>query len=169
MNEEERRAFLWLLIRALGETGKTKLQKVVYFLQEKYGVPLGYRFRLHHYGPYSLDLEGDTSHLRWKGYAQVVPDSAGYGYHITAEEEAPPGRQAVEEGYQGALQAALDALGADDVDTLELRATVHFVSSIMGTDDIDSVVKEVAVLKPRFHRQLIRSVAQETLGSTGQD
>ena len=33
--------------------GKTAFMKMAYLLQELYGVPLGYRFSLYTYGPYS--------------------------------------------------------------------------------------------------------------------
>ena len=52
---ERRVAAIKLIVDRLKDTGKTKLQKILYFTQEEIGAPLGYRFRMHHYGPFSED------------------------------------------------------------------------------------------------------------------
>ena len=52
--------------------GKTVLMKFAYLLQEIYGIPLGYRFSLYTYGPYSKEVLADfmtnvrVTRLMWK-------------------------------------------------------------------------------------------------------
>jgi uncharacterized protein YwgA len=43
--------------------GKTFLQKMIYILQEIYGVKAGYRYILYNYGPYSEDLASDLDYV----------------------------------------------------------------------------------------------------------
>ncbi len=45
-----------------GFVGRTAVQKIMYFLKAL-GVPMNYKFRLHHYGPYSDDLRDDVDCL----------------------------------------------------------------------------------------------------------
>ena len=66
--------------------GKTKIQKITYFLQESVGVPLGYPFRMHYYGPYSDELDGVLSLTSSLGYIDINPDPNGFGYHVTPVE-----------------------------------------------------------------------------------
>src|SRR5437588_9583011 len=63
------------------QLGKTQLQKLVYFLQET-GVPLGYKFEIYHYGPYSFELADEVGSLDSLGVLSLVADPSGYGFHI---------------------------------------------------------------------------------------
>ena len=45
-----------------GFVGRTAVQKIIYFLKAL-GVPMKYKFRLHHYGPYSDELRDDVDCL----------------------------------------------------------------------------------------------------------
>ena len=65
------------------DIGKTKIQKIVYFLQESVDVPLKYPFRMHYYGPYSDELDGNLSLTESIGYIDINPDPNGFGYHVT--------------------------------------------------------------------------------------
>ena len=69
MNTQELQlAILHKVISELDDVGKTKLQKLGYFLQEAYGVSTKFPFRMHHYGPYSEALETDIPRLTLCGY-----------------------------------------------------------------------------------------------------
>jgi len=52
--------------------GRTAIQKLLYFL-DVLGVPMRFRFRIHHYGPYSDEL---TAALDWMLADDVVVDAA---------------------------------------------------------------------------------------------
>ena len=62
---------LGLLSQAERIRGKTKFQKLAYFLQEGERVPLGLNFRMHHYGPYSPDLETYLQRLKMRDLVEV--------------------------------------------------------------------------------------------------
>ena len=161
MEGKQRLAILWKLIYLLQDTGKIKLQKLVYFLQEVKRVPLGYSYRLHHYGPYSFDLENDVADLMSKGYVKVTADPEGYGYHVQVENEAPDNIDEQAAQYIDDVQALLHDFGEKDRPTLELMATIHFVNSILGPPGKGRLTQEVKLLKPQFTQDYIESMAQE--------
>jgi uncharacterized protein YwgA len=70
-----------------GIQGRKRLQKVVFFLQAA-GCPLGSRFTLHHYGPYSRDVADTCDEMVAMGLLQeeVTANAAGaqYSYRLTA-------------------------------------------------------------------------------------
>src|SRR5437867_991119 len=55
-----------------GVIGRTTLQKMMYFLQVV-GVPMGYRFEIHHYGPYCDEISRD---VEWLIADRVIQDSS---------------------------------------------------------------------------------------------
>ena len=138
------------LVRELGDSGKIKIQKLTYFLQEAFTVQLGYSFRMHHYGPYSEQIEGDLATLRSMGYVRITPDAAGYGFHVIATPEGDLPWPVVSTGYQDAVRRVVNLFGSHDSTTLELYATIHFVRSILGDVPSREVLKAVSHLKPGF-------------------
>jgi len=166
MERRQRLAILYRLIQLLGDTGKIRLgkirlQKLIYFLQEAKRVPLGYSFRLHHYGPYSVDLEDDVAELTLKGYVKVTANASGYGYDVEAESEAPDGADVHVAQYMGVLRDLCDDFGKKERAALELMATIHFVNSILGPPGKGRLTQEVKLLKPQFTQDYIESMAQE--------
>lgn len=161
MEGRQRLAILWKLVYLLQDTGKIKLQKLVYLLQEAKGVPLGYSYRLHHYGPFSVELENDVADLMSKGYVKVTADPGGYGYHVQVEDEAPHNVDELAGQYIPDVQALFDAFGKRDRPTLELMATIHFVNSILGCPGKGRLTQEVKLLKPQFSQDYIESMAQD--------
>lgn len=165
MEGSQRQAILWTLIHLVQEMGtirlgKIRLQKLVYFLQEAKRVPLGYSFRLHHYGPYSVDLEDDIADLTLKGYVTVTADVGGYGYDVEAESEAPDGADVRTAQYMGVLRDLCDDFGERGRAVLELMATIHFANSIIGAPSGEKLVQEVKLLKPQFTQAHIESTAE---------
>ena len=67
MKRLQQAAILVSLIEALEKKdswcGETNVQKATYFLQELFGVPLGFKFILYKYGPYSFDLSEKLTYL----------------------------------------------------------------------------------------------------------
>ena len=81
MNNEElldkRFAFVRRIVSQRNNIGKTKIQKICYFLQEAVGVELMYPFRMHYYGPYSDELDRTLSLASSVGFIDIMPDLAG--------------------------------------------------------------------------------------------
>ena len=86
--QELRLAILHKVISELGCTGKTRLQKLCYFLQSAFDVPTKYPFKMYHYGPYAEALETDMARLRLTGYIEIKPESQGYGFQISKIDDA---------------------------------------------------------------------------------
>ena len=82
--------------------GKTALMKLLYLLQEAYGVATGYRYSFYTYGPYSPEVTADLDITRLLGGVDVefLADDPG-GYQIT------PGRQS--EGILSSGKGYIDA------------------------------------------------------------
>lgn len=146
------------IVSRSGDLGKTQVQKIVYFLQESVGVPLKYRYRMHYYGPYSDELDGNLSLTESIGYIDINPDPNGFGYHVTPVKERG---NTSWQGYTmsedpevreltGVIDDAIDILGQLDTPQIELYATIHLISRLKGHSSKLKTLKTVKRLKPRF-------------------
>ena len=66
-------AILSLLKNAQGTVGKTFIQKGIYILQEGLEEDLGYRYKLHFYGPFSQELATDVDTLHYSCLLYTSP------------------------------------------------------------------------------------------------
>jgi uncharacterized protein YwgA len=60
---------MYLLRQAGTISGKTRLQKLVFLLQEEFKVPFGYKFEPYHLGPLSFELQAEMDWLVSHGIA----------------------------------------------------------------------------------------------------
>ena len=149
----KRIAFIRRIVDRCDDMGKTKIQKISYFLQESLDVELGYRFRMHYYGPYSDDLDGALSFAESLGFIEIEPDPDGFGYHVTAcEEESPwPDRYDILTQHDVTpIDNAIDVLGKLETYELELYATIHLIGGPESTRSREQTVQTVKKLKPGF-------------------
>lgn len=142
------------------DIGRTKLQKLFYFLKE-FGVDPGYRFGLRHYGPYSDQLASDLGILATLDAVSVEPDPARYGYHIHAK--VPPSgvfprKLAMQRPI---LDFVLDRFGYRDAGELEVMATIQFVKHVLESKerggDWQESVEIVHALKPKYNIDFINT------------
>ena len=162
MNTQEfRLAILHKLISELEDTGKTRLQKLAYFLQEAVNIPTTYAFRMHHYGPYAEALETDIARLSLTGFIKVEPDSQGYGFHIKPIDSPFEEWSRLVEPYNEGIGRAIEVFGNRQTHELELAATIHFVDSLLADASTDEVLDKVKSLKPRFDESYIQNVHSE--------
>jgi len=145
----ERAGIILRLVDQLGDVGKIQLQKLVYFVQSK-GVPLGYKFAMHHYGPYSFELDDHISLLDAAHTIRVSVDAGGYGYHITAGDFRPQAWVNAGKEYHELVGQVVGHFQGYSAADLELAATIHFVHEILGGPDEARVVEVVRQLKPKF-------------------
>lgn len=150
------------LISLTPRMGKTKLQKLTYFLQESASVPLGYRFKMHHYGPFAEALETDLARLRLAGQVHVSPDPSGYGFQIAADASIP------DEEWRGSVEPfstevtqVLEVFGQWPIAKLELAATIHFVERLLRNATPTEVIEKTMALKPKFGEGYVFSVYDE--------
>ena len=154
-NQEFRLALTYRLIYQLGDAGKIQLQKMVYFMQEAFGVPTKYSFKMYHYGPYSEELDTDTSLLKLIGSVSVDRDAGGYGFHITPNGEPAEGWESATDAYDDKINKAIEVLGNKPATQLELLASIHFVNRLIDESTQAQVINIVHGLKPKFDEETI--------------
>jgi uncharacterized protein len=152
-------AIVELIQNAQARLGKTQVQKLVYFAQQC-GVPLGYKYEIYHYGPYSFELSHDLGSLDSLGVLNVDSDPAGFGFDISVGKFAE--RFKVEAKYQKKIEKVTKQFGLNTAAQLEVKATVHFVHSVIREKVAASkvraeVIQKVRALKPRFPDAFIRN------------
>ena len=139
--------------------GKTVFMKMAYLLQELYGVPLGYRFSLYTYGPYSPEVLADLEYasLRTQVKVEYLEDPQG-GFRIT------PGRSTFRNEsiskYGDQLDELVRHFGSFNARELELRTTSIFLwKRIRPTkpEDLSTLIEAIRQLKPHFNEMAIRS------------
>lgn len=162
---KRRVAAIKLIVEQLEDTGKTKLQKLLYFTQEAIGAPLEYRFRMHHYGPFAEDIENDISFMKAIGHLDVQPDASGFGYHIRPASSDPLPWDEELEKFKCKMTEAINKLGMLDISDLELSATIHFVQHLLKEPTRESVIENVLRLKPRFSVYRIGAAYNELVES----
>jgi len=71
VNYHDRSLFLLVILEYLKESctdvKKTLVQKAIFIFQEAFKVDLGYKYKLHFYGPYSAELTNDLNYLESQG------------------------------------------------------------------------------------------------------
>lgn len=147
--------------------GKIQLQKLIYFLQER-GIPLNYKFRIYHYGPYSFGLSSDLDSLDSLKILCVKADSTGYGYQIEkgeCSEDFYDKDTNIAESYKNEIDFVLTNFSQCDTSEIELRATTHYVyknqKKTERNTSKENVVNVVKQLKPRFTDEKIASTYDE--------
>jgi len=162
MEKEQRFDVIQYLVKSLNRAGKIKIQKVMYFLQEAVGVPLGYEYVMYYYGPYSSQLDDTLSEMQGRGILNIMAfaHSGGWqGFDITLGKNADEAPQLPLE-YKDEVERVVSFFNTiDDVKDMELCATIHFVQAILTEKgrpaDKESVVNETHKLKPKFDQQTI--------------
>lgn len=158
-------AIIYTLVSRLGDVGKIKIQKLVYFLQEAYGLPLGCSFYLHYYGPYSEEVETAISNLKFMGYVSVEPDPHGYGFHVRSMSPGEDAWNQIVGSVEEKMGYAIEKLGTMEAWKLELMATIHYVSTSLDLPK-RQVVSVVTRLKPKFEADFVDKTFDE-LASMG--
>ena len=159
MHKELRAAAIVVLVQnARAKLGKTQVQKLVYFAQDC-GVPLDYKYEIYHYGPYSFELAHDLGSLDSLGVINVDNDPSGFGFDISSGKFAQ--RFQLEPKYLKKVEKVISQFGSDTPAQLEVKATIHFVHSVVkkktssGKAKSD-VIQRVRALKPRFREDFVK-------------
>ena len=151
------------------QLGKTALQKLVYLLQDVYGVDCGYDFRLYTYGPFTSELLHDLDVVESVGGVSVtsVRTELG-GYQIDPDKNAQSISNEAEEFlscHSEKLDALIEDYGHYSAKDLEIRATIVFVEREMKRDrkrlTEDDLVQLVHDIKPYFPVSGIKSIVEE--------
>jgi uncharacterized protein YwgA len=155
-NELRIPAIVTLLANSRARLGKIQLQKLVYFAQNN-GLPLGYVFEIYHYGPYSFELSNELGSLDALEIVNVQSDPHGYGFQISTGKFAD--KFTLPPKYQKKIEKVIDQFGGDSTAKLEVKATIHFVSSVVSGKS--EIIQKVHALKPRFTKEFIQQSYSE--------
>lgn len=161
-------AFIERIVRNSEDIGKTKIQKILYFLQESMNVPLKYRFRMHYFGPYSDEIDNALSLSKSLGRIDIQPDVNGFGYHVTpATTQADTPWQGYDISEDSAvtisaeeIDKAIAILSQLDIPQIELYATIHFIGRPSSKLSKEDTVATVNRLKPKFSVSKIEDAYQ---------
>jgi uncharacterized protein YwgA len=150
--------------KSLNSAGHTLIQKLFYLLQEAKNFPLGYKFRLHYYGPYCAELWGDLNTLAELGYLNIQAKSNGFGYEINV---TPAGRDLIDERHnfltdlKGKVRDLLTLLEGEPVRRLEVLASTFYVINDWKKKGIqpaeDGVIASLQDLKPHLKEEEIKA------------
>ncbi len=153
MNRKQR-AWIAAAVQALRRTGswtgRTHLHKHLFVVQTLQLADVPFEFELHHYGPYSFELDAAVAEMEAFGDLDKEYPQPGYGpsYELTEF-----GNEALAEFSQQELEAAksianrLQNLGSSD---LELIATCLWVEVREKHDDPHTIVPRVQEIKPKY-------------------
>jgi len=139
--------------------GKTALQKMIFLLQEIYGVDVGYSFGFHTFGPFASELLGDLDFAEQMGAVVVksVDGTYGNGYSIETGENVE--RVKTESsGFLSQHCEAIDKLvsefGRKNAKQLELLTTIVYLNNEIMFDEHkmnrSEAISKIRELKPKF-------------------
>ena len=134
--------------------GKVQVQKLIYFAQQS-GVPLEYKYEMYHYGPYSFELARQLDSLDSLGVLTVQSDPSGFGFDISAGKFAD--KFVLSPKFKKKITDIISQFGLSSPAQLEVKATVHFVHSVMKNKGTKAdVINKVRALKPRFTDKFVK-------------
>ena len=100
--------------------GRKRFQKIIFLLQEQFGVDFGYRFTAYLYGPYSAQLQNDIDILAQTGYLKASKMGELFFYEITPLGQQNAAQIEKEYGKERAEKLRKHANDLKDFDTEEL-------------------------------------------------
>jgi len=149
--------------------GRTAIMKLLFFLQESKGVPLGYKFSLYSYGPFDSDVLADIATAErlnvLKSSTVYYPSGIGYEYSPGSDVKAV---QMLAGDFLADRRAEIDwALnhfaGKTSAD-LELLSTILYVAKFHNPKTVDKLVEQVELIKPHFSQEKILKGFNELVG-----
>jgi len=147
--------------------GKTKLQKLIFLMNELRRLPIDYRFQFYTYGPYASSLSGDVSYLSAIGALHISYDASINTYDVRPGDEAPHFLEKAAEYLQshGAdINAVLEGFGHKKAKELELVATLVYVMHYdpdFRPENEQHLIEQMRALKPKFSEDEVRAAMLE--------
>ncbi|MCP4157284.1 MAG: hypothetical protein GY757_56765 [bacterium] len=153
------------------QLGKTVMQKMVYLLQEVFGIDCGYYFEFYTYGPFTSELVHDLDYVEHIGGVKILPvQSQKGGFQISPGEKADILKEKGKAFIEGskvtsALTTLIDQFGSFGASELELRATIVYVERELKQRGQQPTIAEVAGVvreaKPKFSPDTIKLAIDE--------
>jgi len=155
----ENSALLCIAIQQGGEeTGRTKLQKMIYFADRYLGWNVR-DYKLHYYGPYSRNIATTLRTIRNELMDETIPDLGPYQYRIRDE-----GRRFLEtfsEEHDAHRLETVSVLFTElsewTKDELELASTLDYVDKNTPGIDREGLIEKVSIIKDNFAPESIEA------------
>ena len=143
MNMLKKYAFLIGEICKDHQTGKKKLQKLMYLIERK-GVQLDLRYSIHFFGPYSSKLDHIIHILENEDWLDI--DTSGQTHRIIMKKEEN-GQLSKEDNIL--VDEVREAFYDKSPMELEALTTIDYVATTLlhGTATRDDVIKQVKIIK----------------------
>jgi uncharacterized protein len=150
-----------------GDLGKKALQKLAHLSSEITNAPLGYKFELYTYGPFSRDLASDVDTLESMGIVDVNFDEERNGYKILptdASKKLLESQQDFIDANSQLIDSVVNFFGGRLAKDLELSSMLTYIIKNRLVSDIDddkSVVDKFLEIKPHYSRSNVSSGLSE--------
>ncbi|KMQ49608.1 hypothetical protein CHISP_3480 [Chitinispirillum alkaliphilum] len=152
--------------------GKTSLQKILFILQEGYGVKCGYDFTLYNYGPYSVDITMDLDQTETLGGVIIASVESGIGgYQLmpgTNTEELKKRAEQFLSENGNKITRVIETFGNMNARELELRATLLFAVNEAKYNNeaisVESLFDTIKSIKPKYGDEEICGAIEEMKG-----
>jgi uncharacterized protein len=149
--------------------GRTAVMKLLFFLQESKGLPLGYQFSLYSYGPFDSDVLADISTAErlnvLKSSTVYYPSGMGYEYSPGSDVEGVKdlAGEFIQE-YKASIDWVLEHFAKKKAADLELLSTILFVAKYHNPRTVAKLVEQVELIKPHFSQAQIQKGFEELVG-----
>ena len=124
--------------------GKKKLQKLVFLIQEK-GIDLGYEYGLHFYGPYSSNLDIETTTLSAEGIIKF-DYSSGYSHKMSITEGCKV-KSRLTNVQEKVIDSVIERFKDQSPSELELLTTAIYAYNNLQDKSMDSITQGVKKIK----------------------
>ena len=172
MEPFERHALLANLINQMQNnkswTGRTHIQKSVYFLQNLLNVPLNLPFLLYKYGPYSFELDAEIQEMYNYGALQFdsMPLTYGPGYKLGPSSDDLLKRFGkIAEKYKKEINFVASKISPNSIFKLERLGTAMYVSTTPDEVKLSKTTKEkikrICQLKPHLNPEEVQNALDE--------
>lgn len=171
MKTQERLAFITEIAKRDANIGKTGMMKLLYLLQEIYGVPFGYDFEIYTYGPYCQTVMSDLEYAEFADYIKVSPityPTGISGYQISANTDSEKilcDEAGLISQYGEEINQVIASFGDKTAKELELYSTIVFVSASYSNNAWENTKEEICStvrkIKPHFAAEIILSAYED--------
>jgi hypothetical protein len=175
MTEARRAAVIAELVRRLRAhhswTGETHVQKTAYFLQEMLGIPLGLRYTLYKFGPFSFELRDQLTDMRGLGQLKLEPQPRPYGPKLAAGDGAEQLRTRFPKTIarnESAIEFVAEQFGSLGVGSLERLATALMVSQEMPDASLDEQAERLNSYKPHVSQDEAKAALEKVAAARAQ-
>lgn len=142
--------------------GKTAVQKLVFLLEEHYGVPCDYEYSLYTYGPYCAELAADVEYIASMGGVNLNQVFNG-GYDIRIGDNArlisEKSKDFIEK-YSSQIDRLISDFGQYNARDLELRSTLIYLGNRQRYNKTE-LKNDLIDLKPYFSGKEVSDAINE--------